>query len=247
MSAARTSRSTDGPSGEIDRSKSDYIDYPKTCAPDDFWGQVRRTVNGQPVGREQIAMIVEAIGVGLDLRADDAVLDIACGNGALSAHLFDSCRQLVGIDHSEYLIEVAERNFARSPDYVFLVADAAGFVTCDGEPDRFTKVLCYGSFSFLSDTDARTVLERLDRRFSRVERIYLGNLPDRERAALFYSNRFDYAVELDDHRAQIGVWRSPGQLERLARSCGWTARIHRMPDSFYAHHYRYDAILERSR
>ena len=36
--------------------KKDYIhkEYPKTCDPNDFFGQVKRTVNGQPISEEEI-------------------------------------------------------------------------------------------------------------------------------------------------------------------------------------------------
>jgi cyclopropane fatty-acyl-phospholipid synthase-like methyltransferase len=67
--------------------KYDYIEYPKSLPEDDYWGQVRRTVNGKPVAETQIAMIVNAIQLGLELESSDKILDIACGNGALSSRL----------------------------------------------------------------------------------------------------------------------------------------------------------------
>ena len=53
--------------------KGDYIhkEYPKTCRPDDFWGQVKRTVHGKPVSQDQIDMIIYAIRNGLSLSHED--------------------------------------------------------------------------------------------------------------------------------------------------------------------------------
>ena len=68
-----------------------YKEYPKLCAPDDYWGQVKRTINGVPVGQDQIDLILRAIVDGLDLQASDSLLDLCCGNGALSRLLFDRC------------------------------------------------------------------------------------------------------------------------------------------------------------
>ena len=82
--------------------KHDYKDYPKTVPEEDFWGQVRRTVNGKPVPEEQIKMIVDAILAGLALRPEDNCLDIACGNGYLSSYLFPHCQSLFGVDASPY-------------------------------------------------------------------------------------------------------------------------------------------------
>lgn len=68
--------------------ESDFKEHPKTVAQDDFWAQVKRTVNGQPVSQEQIDMIVARVKSGLILQRGDKLLDLACGNGALSRYFF---------------------------------------------------------------------------------------------------------------------------------------------------------------
>lgn len=226
--------------------KSDYKDYPRTLAPDDLWGQVRRTVNGKPVSEAQIALIVEAVRTGLALERRDRVLDLACGNGALSRYFFDDCATLHGVDFSPYLIEVARRHFAQPPRIEFALGDAAGYVLGEPDPARFDKVLCYGSFPFFTDADGRTVLRELQRRFVNVRRVYIGNLPDRDLADRFYPAGTDFAAALDDPAAAIGIWRSADAWRALGADNGWTVRIHRMPAAFYAAHYRFDVILERA-
>ena len=51
----------------------DYIhkEFPKSCDPDDFFGQVKRTVNGKPVGKDQINMIVDSICESLNFNNED--------------------------------------------------------------------------------------------------------------------------------------------------------------------------------
>lgn len=231
----------------MDHPKHDYNEYPKTLAKDDFWGQVRRTVNGKPVPEEQIRMIVDAIVAGLGLRPEDNCLDIACGNGYLSSYLFQHCQSLFGVDASSYLIEIAQRNFENPPRFQFAIDDAAHFVRTERAPDRFNKVLCYGSFSYFSDADAVETLRLLHRRFTAVDRIMIGNLPDRDRASNFYTARQEVFAGLDNHESQIGIWRSVTQFETLAASTGWALEVTGMPESFYAAHYRFDAVLRRKR
>ena len=226
--------------------KSDYKEYPKTLPPDDFWGQVRRTVYGKPVSDDQIQLMVEAIRHGLDFQVDDYLLDLACGNGALSHLLFDSFSKFLGVDNSEYLISVGLANFAKPPNFDFLVSGAAEYVREEQNPKRFTKALCYGSFSFFTAPDARSVLEGLSSRFTEIKTLYIGNLPDKDRAHLFYPQGKDYASELSDHASQIGIWRNRRELEQLAADTGWSIRFHLMPPHFFAAKYRFDAILERS-
>ena len=225
--------------------KSDYKEYPKTLDRDNLWGQVRRTVHGKPVTEEQIAMIVEAVRNGLQLQANDVVLDLACGNGALASYLFHHCAGLEGVDFSDYLIEIANSRFALPGRTAFLVDDAAHYVENAPDPARFTKVLCYGSFSYFSEEDGTRVLAALARRFVGVSRVFIGNLPDAARADRFYPPGKDYRNELKDHAAQIGVWRSESELRELVSKAGWSFEIATMPEEYYAAQYRFDAILTR--
>ena len=227
--------------------KSDYIhkEYPKTCAPDDFWGQVKRTVKGVAVSQIQIDMIIGAIREGLRLSQEDFLLDIGCGNGALSRYFFNDCGQFFGVDFSKYLISVAKANFEKPPFYVFKEIDAVKYVDWELEADRFTKALCYGCLPYLSFMEAEYILRRLSERFSQIKTIYIGNLPDKERAHLFYEDATDLSGVLDDNTSPIGIWRSKQEMAKLVHATGWRVRFHNMPDDFYAAHYRYDAILSR--
>jgi SAM-dependent methyltransferase len=230
-----------------DISKADYIhkEYPKTCAPDDFWGQVKRTVNGVAVSQTQINMIIAAIREGLYLDKRDTLLDIGCGNGALSRYFFNNCNQLLGVDFSEYLISVAKANFEKQPSYIFKEIDAVSYVESEVEAGRFTKALCYGCLPYLCVKDAEYILRKISERFVNVTTIYVGNLPDKARAHLFYKERTDLSGVLDDNTSPLGIWRSKGEMAELAFATGWSAKFHNMSDDFYAAHYRYDAILSR--
>lgn len=224
----------------------DYDAHARTCAPDAFWAQVKRTVHGKPVSDEQIEWIVGEIKCQLALAPEDVVLDLACGNGALSHRLLDRCAGLVGVDLSEYLIEVANHHFAAPPAVTFAADGAAQFVTAVAEPQRFTKVLCYGSFAYFSEDDAKVTLLALNERFVNVHSVFIGNLPDRDRASAFYATRDPEPGELDDPRAQIGIWRTREAFADMAAACGWDAQFSTMPHAFFSVHYRYDVLLRRS-
>lgn len=227
--------------------ESDFKEYPKTLAPDDFWGQIKRSVNGQPVSEEQIQLIVATIKSALAFQPNDRLLDLACGNGALSRYFFDDCAEVYGVDYSEVLIEVAKRYFEQLPLQRFDLADVGDYITAETDPARFTKVLCYGSFPYFPEATARLVLSTLRDDYSQVERVFIGNLPDLERYQDFYTDGRDHTAELKNHDSKIGIWRSADEFRQLAADCGWQAHIQRMPKGFYTAHYRYDALLERAR
>lgn len=225
--------------------KFDHNEYAKTRAPEDFWGQIRRTVQGEPVSDEQIQMIVDTIKAALRLKADDKLLDLACGNGALSHLFFDSIAEYLGVDSSEYLISVAKKNFEVFPGYQFMTQGAADYVQNESHPERFSKVLCYGSFSYFLAADAVDVLRTLYVKFTKVKTVFIGNLPDKDRAAAFYKGKQASAAEMSDSYSQLGIWRNQIEFAQLAGEAGWKANFSVMPPEYYAGHYRYDVQLSR--
>jgi SAM-dependent methyltransferase len=226
---------------------ADHDAHARSVAPDAYWQQVRRTLNGKPVDEAQITMIVNAITDALSLKRQDIVLDLACGNGALSSYLFGKCAGLFGVDMSPYLIEIARKNFSRPPNYRFECDDVISYVMHEREPSAFSKALIYGAFQCISRDDAIVVLRALSERFSRLEKVFIGNVPDRRRHNRFYRDRTPTEVELNDHEARLGVWYVPEEFEEIARLAGWYAFCSYMPAQFYASHYRFDVTLERPR
>jgi len=225
--------------------KSDFIDHPKTVGRHDYWAQIKRTVDGRPVTEEQIRLIVDTIAERLELAPDDCLLDLGCGNGALSARLFDRVAACLGIDFSDYLIGIANTDFARPPDFRFAVDDIAGYLCREPRPEQFTKAICYGCYSYLPESAAHDSLRALATRFPNVGQIFIGNLPDRELHGSFFREPVAAAV-LADPESKIGIWRSRAEFAELAAATGWRAGFSVMPDDFYASRYRYDVTLTRA-
>lgn len=222
-----------------------YKEHPKSCNEEDFWGQVKRTVNGIPVTQDQIDMIVDAVVSQLNLSHDDTLLDLCCGNGALSALLFKHCNGGLGVDFSEYLISIANKYFAAPPHQTYLLQDVIEFCEKPVTPARFSKMVCYGSFPFIERERAKTLLQLLNTHFVNLQKIVIGNCPDKNLLNVFYKdNTFMPGVE-NDPNSPIGIWRTPDEFISLANCCGWQAMVHRMPREYYAAHYRYDVILSR--
>jgi SAM-dependent methyltransferase len=236
--------SSEPPTGSRHR-KFDHDLHARACAEQDFWRQIRRTVNGQPVDETQIQMIVAAIRESLQLVAKDRLLDLACGNGALASHFFGDLTSYLGVDFSPTLVNVANKFFSIPPNHVFLEDSVDTYVIKEKRPEYFTKALCYGSFSYFSETVARQVLCHLFDNFIGIEKVLIGNLPDRQHAERFYAQAPVSAAELLDHESTLGIWRSEAEFTELARSCGWHVEVNRMPLDYYAAHYRFDAILSR--
>src|ERR1700680_448711 len=235
-----------------------YESHARSCDPNDFQGQVMRNA-----GPDQVAMIVDAIGKRLDVGPHDVLLDLCCGNGAISDPIFARCRGGLGVDFTPYLIEVAKTNFERSPDRLYLLADAQEYVETTDDTKRFTKALCYGAFQCLPESKAIGVLTALRPRFPNLQRMFIGNLPDLDRVGNVFEGDIRAAYgegleerlqdlsgrhipspdELKRHDRLFGIWRTEQEMAKLAAGCGWRTEFSRMPSAFYGAHYRFDATL----
>ena len=222
----------------------DHDAYARSKNKDDFWGQIRRTVNGTPVDQNQIDLIVLAIKQRLGLKEHDYLLDLACGNGALSSLLSNYCKKLHGVDLSEFLITVAKENFASSK-LTFTCNDVVDYLSKVKNPDLFNKVLCYGSFSYLSEDAACEFLRLIYQRFSNVSRVFLGNLPDLNLKDLFFTKSVPSNSDLICNTTSIGIWRTESEFIGIAKNAGWVVDVSRMQGKFYASNYRYDVLLRR--
>jgi SAM-dependent methyltransferase len=219
-----------------------YNEQSKGFSSNDFWRQVKHTINGQAISQQQIDMIADSIVRGLQPGPRDVVLDLCCGNGALSDMIFGRCAGGVGVDFAEYLIAIARENFQR-PNCTYLVDDIADYVAKETDTARFTRVLCYSGFQYFALETATAMLRSIRQRFPNVTRLFLGSLPDRSRLHKFYSEDTYLPGIEDDHEAPLGTWRTESQLAELAAAYGWDSCFENMPSEFHAAHYRYDAIL----
>lgn len=131
------------------------------------------------------------------------------------------------------------------PRHVFVEQEVVDYLATADQPWLFTKALCYGSMQYLAPEVLHEVLHQLAQRFVNVERLVLGNVPDRDRADVFFGPNVDSHSDLRDPNAAIGVWWTQAELTELATRCGWSVRYQRLPEHVFNARFRYDAVLDR--
>ena len=133
----------------MDKSLFDYNERPKQFGKKDFWKQVRRTINGEPVNEDQIDLITKQVSNVLNLKKDDKLLDLGCGNGALTVKFLQSVSKILGIDRSDYLIKIAKQNF-ENENLQFKCFELSSYIN-QNSIHNYNKCLMYGVSSFLED------------------------------------------------------------------------------------------------
>jgi len=225
-----------------DLSRYDYEERAAAQDPDDYWGQVRRTINGKPVGEDQIVHICNAVKRGLDLNLKDNLIDVGCGNGALTYRFKDNVNRIIGIDRSEYLLSVAKEKFA-ADNIEYLIGDVLSVLKSVDELGQYNKALLYGVISYFSDELVATFIEDITYKKD-IKKIFIGNVRDRTLADKFYKRHVS-DDELDMHTSSMGKWRFKEYFIELGKQFKWDVEFSKMPEDFYAYEYHFDVIMSR--
>lgn len=90
----------------------DHDAWARSVDSQDFRRQVKRQVDGEPLSDDAVFAIADFCASMIAGAESDHLLDIGCGNGELLALYSRGFATAVGIDPSQYLIEVAQRHFA---------------------------------------------------------------------------------------------------------------------------------------
>jgi len=223
-----------------------HKEFPKQFSKDDFWSQIKRTVNGKPVSENDIDMIISQITSNLELKPNSHLLDIGCGNGALASRLFPFLNKYTGVDFSAYLLEVANEYFKPNSNIKYIEDDAVHFVSTYLDTKGIDQLLIYGCVSYLSRLELETFLQHVAARFMDIRTVFIGNIPDKNKAAEFFKKRNVEDYKTDDENSPIGLWWHADELVLIANRSGFSANILKMPDTFYGHRYRFDLILKRN-
>jgi cyclopropane fatty-acyl-phospholipid synthase-like methyltransferase len=216
--------------------------------PNDLWGQTgsyRRDVPGEDSAETLVATLIGQ----LELQPDDVLLDLGCGNGALTNMMFDRCAGGLGIDGTEAFIKTAKSRFETNTRR-FIHQDMLSGLVEAVAPERLTKALCNGAFQYLWPEDATAVLAQLSERFENIDRIVLGSLPDRDKlpSLLDYIDpaMFPHGIPEgfeDDAESMFGVWRTKDETIRLGIETNWSVEI--APVRGLQGRYRFNAVLTR--
>jgi len=225
---------------------SEYIhkEFPKSVGRDEFWKQIKRTVNGKEVSEEDISNIVNQITNHLHPNERDHLLDLGCGNGALASNFFPSIGQYTGVDFSEYLLGVAQEFF--NPENVEYIDDnAENFISNCENPQIYTKILIYGVMSYFGRKGLINILTKIKNDFVSSDFVFIGNIPNKLKAQEFYDNGGVTNFDVDDSKSAIGTWWDPEELIQICNDIGLKVELLYMPDSFYGSKYRFDVLLTR--
>jgi len=220
--------------------KFDYIERPKQFDDNQIWEQVRRTIDGKPINNDQLQLIFTQILTAFSRSPKKSLLDLGCGNGALTKEVDNAFETTLGIDISDHLINIANKYFS-SENRKFLAKDIRKF-TKYTLSNHYSHCLLYGVSSFLNDMELEILIHQLIGKG--LKNIFIGNVRNIEKAEKFYKKKISFD-ELKDFGSSMGAWRNKEYFQNIIRKfSNFSLDFLQMPNTFYASEYYFDVVIE---
>ncbi len=228
--------------------KTHWAEFPEGVGSTEYFKQVGKTQNGQPISPEQFEIILKSIENGLALKPTDTVLDLCCGNGLITSRIAAKSSAIVGVDFSEPLLRVANRDHCASNAQYFQRSALESLMVAGEDLPLFDKVYMYEALQHFKRQDLGVILRNILEVSSHNVVVLLASIPDKSRLWKFYNTprrRLDYVVRKIRGREAIGTWWTREYIEQTCQKLGLRCDYIQQEHSLYTSHYRFNIRIAR--
>ncbi len=222
--------------------------FPNRFGRIEFLRQVGKTFHGQPVSDKQFDLLVSDIVHKLDIQSSDRVLDLCCGNGLVTYAIAGRCQQVVGVDFSSPLIEIArEYHGAANISYHCMSV-------LDMNPENlhqtasFAKIYMYEALQHFQAQQLATLLERLLAVSNEKTVILLASIPHQKKLGRFYDTpdkQREYRKGKRNGALGLGTWWKQSTIRQVCSLYGFRCEFLPQPAELHTAHYRFDVRIIR--
>jgi cyclopropane fatty-acyl-phospholipid synthase-like methyltransferase len=219
---------------------------PRAVGERDYFRQVMKTVRGEPLTERQFQYMVSEVCERLELKETDRVLDLCCGNGLITKEIAKVCRAVVGVDFSQPLIEVANRDH-RPANVTYWRMSALDLDQMPLPPTGpFNKVLLYDALQHFAKRDLSRLLRNILAATSEGRLILLGGIPDKRRQWRFYNTpqkKLLYLTRKVTGKDALGTWWERDFIRATCQQLNLQCAVHEQSKEMYNAHFRFDVAI----
>lgn len=190
----------------------------------------------------------------VEFKRNDVVLDVCCGNAALTRFIAKTCEKIHGVDFSIQLIDSAKR--IKEKENVFNLylhlSDALNIDKLFTE-NMFDKSYCYFSFQYFNKKKRKLLLNKLSWVTKPNGLIFIGDIPDETRKWNFYKTKMKFyrekisrLIQFKDGECNLGWWIAPREIISWCNEKKLKAKILGQENLPHAH-YRFDVLIQNTK
>ena len=202
--------------------------------------QVARLVDGKVVDAQMLNRIASDIQSKLGLKSSDSLLDVCCGNGALTELLLPHCKNISAVDFSPALIDEAKK---RNASIQFICDGAEAFEL----HQQFDKILLYFSFQYFESVEhGKKVIKNLLHHAKPGATILLGDITDQRQIFHYYNSPkkvLKWIYQNAKGTNNMGKFWHPSELDAICKSLGIKGEAVNQQRWQPFAYYRFDYII----
>lgn len=206
----------------------------------DFIDQVQRN------HEEETVVTAEHIKKMLDINSNDLILDVCCGNGLLTNIISENCSEIIGVDQSEKLIEVANSLF-KNKTCSFITSSVIEI------PNRihqiFDKIYLEFSFQYFDQKDdGSNVIKTMLKVLKPDGLLFIGDIPEKGKEGKLYNSfikKIYRQLAKLKRKDTMGKFWSPDEISAICKTLKVKGRKITQPKNMPYSHYRFDFLIQK--
>lgn len=182
----------------------------------------------------------------LNIKKEDVVLDVCCGNGLITQQIAKKCHSITGVDQSEELIKIAQNKYKEmNCEYVEGSAIDLSEVLLN---KKFDKIYLQFSFQYFDKkNDGKRVIRQLLKCLKPDGKLFIGDITNEEKFSVFYNNpikKLRFIKGKLQGKNVMGKFWKPSELDEICGKLNVKGTSLKQPKELPYAHYRFDYLIE---
>jgi len=205
--------------------------------------QVARTKEGKIISNNNWQKTVQSIFKIIQIKENQIVLDLCCGNGLLSKELAWNCKKVVSVDYSQELLD----KFVTKAGNIEKMQSNALNVQFDN--NNFDVIIIYFAIQHFTEQEAIELIGKCKNWLKPGGKLLVGDIPELEKKWEFYSTkkyRVNYISSIIKDEPIIGTWFSREFYKSVGEYYNFSeTNIIDQEEFMINHNIRFDVLYEK--
>lgn len=166
---------------------------------------IARTKEGKPISKEDWHTTLGYIAGSLDITKQSRVLELCCGNGVIIGNISDQCKEAIGVDYSEELLNQLQNSF-KNKNLSVVSSNVLDFKI---KESAFDAIILYFSLQHFNERDSYLLIEKCIKGLKPKGKILIGDIPDLDKKWHYVNQpnyHIDYFNRVLNNTPKIGYW-----------------------------------------